>query len=259
MDSAEFDRLIARARNPRLIAGIYNYCDGRCARCPLTDRCLVFLDGQATQSTAVDTANAEPLEASLDRAIEMLTEIARREGIDLAAVNAIGGRGAPDLERLERDSLLERAREYADLAWSVGRTLEPLVAARGDAAAIAAVESILWFSSHIHVKLARAVWGHAVRWELGDDVQADFNGSAKVALAGIGESRDSWLTLARPGRALADGVPERAVRMLDAIESIVRERFPRAHAFVRPGFDAAAGADGGRVVVLPWRRPRRDD
>jgi len=28
MDATEFDRLLARARDPRLISGVYNYCDG---------------------------------------------------------------------------------------------------------------------------------------------------------------------------------------------------------------------------------------
>src|SRR5438046_6274832 len=50
MDPAEFDRLITRAEDPRLIPGVYNYCDGRCPRCPFTQRCLTFLDSQKLQS-----------------------------------------------------------------------------------------------------------------------------------------------------------------------------------------------------------------
>src|SRR3954468_8070543 len=73
MDAAEFDRLLARARDPRLIPGIYNYCDGRCSRCSFTQRCLTYLD---SQDTAAEAANERPLTASvgeaLHRAIAML-------------------------------------------------------------------------------------------------------------------------------------------------------------------------------------------
>ena len=30
------------AADPRFIAGVYNYCDRWCERCPLTSRCLVY-------------------------------------------------------------------------------------------------------------------------------------------------------------------------------------------------------------------------
>jgi hypothetical protein len=69
-------------------------------------------------------------------------------------------------------------------------------------------------------------------------VQTDFNGSAKIALIGIGESRRAWSVLMEEGRATADGVPAQAVRMLEALDAEVRERFPRVMEFVRPGFDA---------------------
>ena len=39
------------------------------------------------------------------------------------------------------------------------------------------------------------------------------------------------------GRATADGVPAQAARMLDEMDVSVRERFPRAMEFVRPGFE----------------------
>ena len=52
MDAAEFDRLVARARDPRLIPGIYNYCDGRCRRCAFTQRCLTFLDNQEVRAAS---------------------------------------------------------------------------------------------------------------------------------------------------------------------------------------------------------------
>ena len=92
----------------------------------------------------------------------------------------------------------------------------------------------------ISSKLYRAICGQAEGWEAREAAQTDFNGSAKVALLGIGESRRAWTVLMEVGRATADGVPARAVRILEELDAAVRERFPRAMEFVRPGFDAAA-------------------
>lgn len=197
MDAAEFDRLTARAQNPRLIPGIYNYCDGRCPRCRFTDRCLVYLDD--------------------------------REQKELSANNSV--------DRSREDRLAVRAQEYGDLAWRIARALAPAVEARGDAIVIDAVQTIDWFSSLVSAKIDRAVRGAAGRLEPADDSRSDCSGSAKVALIGIAESRRAWAVLMTAGKATANGVPAQAVKMLDALEAAVRARFPHAMAFVRPGFD----------------------
>src|SRR5258708_14429256 len=89
MDATEFDRLVARARNPRLIPGIYNYCDGRCPRCRFTDRCLTYLDDQEAHAGAIASRDhaslAERVGAILGRTLDMLAEIGRRKAITLGA------------------------------------------------------------------------------------------------------------------------------------------------------------------------------
>jgi hypothetical protein len=249
MDQAEFDRLITRARDPRLIPGIYNYCDGRCPRCAFTQRCLTFLDNQEMRAeSGGDRSAADLLGDSLQRTLEMLAEAAQREGIDLDAPVV----AAPDdidqraLDRLHDDPLVAGAREYGRLASRIGRAIAPLVAARGDAALVEAVETIAWFSTMIGAKLYRAVCGQAEGWEGRGEAQTDFNGSAKIALIAIGESLRAWAVLMESGRATADGVPAQAVKRLAALEAMVRERFPLVMAFVRPGFDQADSDGGGR-------------
>jgi hypothetical protein len=257
MDPTEFDRLIARARNPRLIPGIYNYCDGRCARCAFTERCLVFFDNRdAVAQRASDVPVITDVAASLERTIAMLTEIAEREGVDLNAVGGGDDRQAFVALDHEDDPLVMRARDYSTIAWRVSRAVAPLVVARGDLAAIDAVETIEWFSSRIAAKIYRAVCGEADGVTVDSEVQTDYDGSAKAALAGIGESRAAWRTLMETGRATADGVPARAVLALDELEASLRARFPRAEAFVRPGFDEPAVAGGALATLPPWaRRP----
>ena len=241
MDAAEFDRLVARARDPRLIAGIYNYCDGRCPRCPFTQRCLTFLDTEEMKASGGGSRSlADAVGDSLQRTLELLAEAARRDGVDLDAADGEApedAAGGADLERHRQDPLAVCAREYGRLAWRIGRAVAPLAAARDDAALIEAVETIEWFSSMISAKLYRAICGQAEGWEGRDQAQTDFNGSAKIALVGIADSQRAWTVLMEAGRATADGVPAQAVRMLVALDAAVRERFPRVMEFVRPGFD----------------------
>ena len=142
MDATEFDRLVARARDPRLIPGIYNYCDGRCPKCPFTQRCLTFLDSEELKASGDDSRSvADVVGESLQRTLEMLAEAARRDGIDRDA--SPGGTEEPaaeaDLERHRQDPLAVRARAYGHLAWRIGRAIAPIAAARDDARLMEAV------------------------------------------------------------------------------------------------------------------------
>ena len=239
MDATEFDRLVTRAQDPGLISGIYNYCDGRCPRCPFTARCLTYLDQDLSTAGGGDQSLAGTVGDSLQRTLEMLAEVTRREGVDLNALAEEAKQSAEDEdpERHRQDPLAVRAQEYGHLAWRIGRAIAPIAAARDDAPLVDAVATIEWFSSMISAKLYRAICGQAEGWEEPDEVQTDFNGSAKVALVGIGESQRAWAVLMEAGRATANGVPAQAVRILDELDAAVRDRFPRAMAFVRPGFD----------------------
>src|SRR6185295_14865007 len=159
-----------------------------------------------------------------------------------------------------QDPLAVQAREYGHLAWRIANALGPLVEARGDPLVIDAVETIGWFSSLISAKIHRAVFGQAeyAAADEDEDIQTDHDGSAKVALIGIEESRAAWAVLMEHGRATADGVPAQAVRMLGALDEAVRARFPLALEFVRPGFDEPDIAAGAPATLPPFaRRPRR--
>jgi hypothetical protein len=248
MDAAEFDRLVARVSDPHLISDIYNYCDGRCRRCPFTQRCLVYLDSQELDAVGLDQQSlAATMGASLRQTLGTPSEIARREGLEIGAPadDAAAAAMEADLERHREDPLVIQAVEYGQLASRIGRAIAPIAAAWDDAPLVEAVETIQWFSSMISSKLYRAVCGLAEGWEDRDETQTDFNGSAKIALIGIGESRGAWIVLMEAGRATADGVPARAVKILEALDIAVRQRFPRALMFVRPGFDGPKAAEGG--------------
>jgi hypothetical protein len=255
MDGAEFDRLVARAGDSRLISGIYNYCDGRCRRCPFTQRCLAYIDAQETKAARGEEGSAaDVLNDSLRRMLDMLKEAAQRTGVDLDDIEEETPAGGSDFERHRNDPLAISAREYASLAWRIGRAVAPIAAARGDEELIEAAETIEWFSSIVSSKVWRAICGQADGWEGNDEVQTDFNGSAKIALLGIAESRHAWAVLMEAGRATANGVPSRAVKMLEDLDAAIRERFRRVMEFVRPGFDEPRGTP--RTNESPRSEPR---
>jgi len=253
----DFDRLVARASDPNLIPGIYNYCDRRCPRCPFNERCLSFLDNrdlEAQHGPLDDVPLAATIERSLRRTIEFIREVAEREGFDLPAISPDEA-PAVDSKRERHDPLAVRAREYAAMTHTIVQALEPIVALRGDADLTEAVDVIAWFSTLLAPKICRAIASHADLWEDPDEVQSDANGSAKVARLGIAESRRAWGVLMEAGKAMADGVPARAVQMLDDLDRQLDERFPRAMDFVRPGFDEPAVA-AGALTDLPPFAPR---
>jgi len=215
MDAADADRLATRPHDRRLVPGIYNYCDGRCTRCPFTDRCLAFRHALDANGSVAQASHAH-----------------------------------------DDDPLVTAAREYGRMAWPIAKALVPIAAARGDRYVIEIVATIDWFSGVIASKIYRAVAGEAPgsigRRKDGEpphrahsEPQQDCDGSAKVALLGIDESMRAWRVLMDQGTAMADGIPARAVQILEDLAAATHRRFPRAMAFVRPGFDEPEIAAGG--------------
>lgn len=256
MTDDEFDAFIARAQAPHLIRGIYNYCDRRCTHCRLRHRCLQF--SEAVRSGELDSTGApihdtDPAATvarvvlhSLDRAGEMLRIAAERMGLAADALSDADGDSKDDpqfqpyddaRDRAAEDPLYLETREYADLALPILDALVPLLAARGDARASAAVDHASSVALSIMSKTYRALIGLYEPDYDPDEVSSDANGSAKVARLVIADSCVSWEVLMEEGRASADGVPAQLVRRLRAIDAKLAARFPRAMQFQRPGFD----------------------
>lgn len=141
------------------------------------------------------------------------------------------------VEQTMNDPLVTRGSEYARASWSVLRGLIPILARRADGIASDAAERLEEMCVTIASKVFRAVSSALDDDFDAADRQSDANGSAKVALLLIAESRQAWRVLMEPDRAAANGVPARLVTTLDWIEAGLLERFPRAMEFVRPGFD----------------------
>jgi hypothetical protein len=153
------------------------------------------------------------------------------------------------------------ARQYADMTEAIARALWPIAIAHGDREVVRALDDLDRLARVVASKTWRAVRGCLATAEAAPGLQSDANGSAKVARLVISASRLAWCVLMERGRATADGVPARLVRMLANIDAAILARFPDAMAFVRPGFDddAMASDDDGGHTDWPGRSRSEQD
>ena len=219
------------------ILGIYNYCDRWCETCAFTSRCRVFAD-MAEEASAADAnleavVNAPPLPQDvpppaprwLQECIDEMNETAREaatsdELLDLPEL-------APEHRVIE-----QRARDYS---FSVAGWLQTIALPperdHGDPRAI------IWqFCAFIPPKVHRALTGLAEWQEDPGDWPPDHDGSAKVALLAIDRSRAAWIEIVDRGFARIEDVAPRVDELSRLAEDLERV-FPKARAFVRPGFD----------------------
>jgi len=252
-DSAVLDTMLELAADPRLIPGIYNYCDRCCWRCGFTDRCLSY-----QHSAQLDTAHSKATPAEIaepvTRTLRMLRAIATRVGVEPASSRQDDEAMRAYQRRVDaafNDPLVVRAREYSQTVSHITRVLLPAVDARGDAVATAAVVRVQETCGTIASKIYRAVSDRADDDFDPGELQSDANGSAKVARLLIDESRRSWRVLMEVGRATANGVPARLVGLLDEIDAALSRSFPRALEFKRPGFDTEVVAPQAAVSGGP--------
>ena len=105
-------------------------------------------------------------------------------------------------------------------------------------------EIIHWYQYQIAVKLMRALSSRSNETELPDedvDVEArDSDGSAKVALIGIGRSISAWRLMQMALTERSDSIVP-LILDLEKLRQRTELKFPKARDFIRPGFDEVVG------------------
>ena len=243
------DRLKKLAANKRFIAGIYNYCDRWCERCPQTSRCLNFSisEEEFSDPEARDIRNEvfwNKLSGILRETLELLMESAKKWGVELETLDSID-----DLENIkakdaaaENHLLCRAAKRYSGLVedWFRGREtlfFEMAAAAREGVSLEDAIEVIRWYQYFIGAKVMRAVRGNIdEEEERGDELAKDSDGSAKIALIAIDRSIAAWAVIRHYITDVSKGVID-AIAFLDGLRQAVEKAFPDARSFIRPGFD----------------------
>jgi hypothetical protein len=245
------------------ISGIHNYCDRWCERCSFTSRCEIFGTSPDIDSEEQDVrkeAFRERLAENFSKATHLLKQTAEKSGVDFTLLqNEIlqaHQREEQIRARSEEHALNKMSWQYHQLArkWldTQPGMIEKLIALKEQLEAggkdqqeatkttrtikdcLAVVQ---WYSLFIHTKLMRAVMG-VMNDESNtrDDVQQDYNGSAKIVLLAIERSMQAWIKL-------FDLLPDREddfleiLALLEKMKTSIFVLFPKAMEFRRPGFD----------------------
>ena len=255
MDRDKLERFKAHVRNPNFIAGIHNYCDRWCERCPMTARCSIYEPARDREAGADDPDNEafwEQIKETFEMTAALLEEMADEAGVDLEALAAEADDDRPEVgedhilvmtaaryDRAVRD-WFERYRQIGEMmaeAPPPAPALREVGVGPSDAQVKDWLEVIQWYQPLIRAKLYRAV-----QHDPTDDIEErhdfprDADGSAKVALIGMDRSAAAWT-------GLIDAVPEARdeilgfIAQLDGLRRATEFAFPDARAFVRPGFD----------------------
>lgn len=242
----DIDDVLETPDDPRFIAGIFNYCDGRCARCRFSVRCRLYADQQGDLEARPDDHWTARVHRSFQRTLKLIQRWCEREGIDVKELKAEAtsdevANAMRIADETRQDPLQKLAEQYTFTALKLSEGLRraaPFNTWPPDAHE--ALETVEWFALRVSSKVHRALTGHVRRLDEDcgvDPIQSDWNGSAKVARLEIAESRAAWTVLLTAGRAPADSPMRHVLDLLDRIEAGLVERFPHAMEFVRPGFD----------------------
>jgi hypothetical protein len=243
------DRLKELAADERFIAGIHNYCDRWCERCPQTRRCLSFSlsEEEFSNPETQDIRNEafwRKLSEILGETLELLRETGKKWGIELETLDSMRDTksiGAND-EAAENHVICRAAKSYITIVedWFRGeeRFSFGTVAVADEGVDLEeAIEVIRWYQYFITAKVRRAIRGKTEEEEERSyEFPSDADGSAKIALIGIDRSIGAWAVIPRYNRLYTESIFE-IISFLDLLRQAVEETFPRARSFIRPGFD----------------------
>jgi hypothetical protein len=221
------------------IVGIFNYCDRWCETCAFTPRCRLFAD-LARYEAMLDPGfktivNGPSLtQGGLPPQPKWIEEMSERWNADLGSRTGEDVRSSRSIA-LEHRPIQEHAIAYAERVHNwLRKHVWP------DVAAVQrnphdAVSVIAWFASMNCAKIQRALLGLA-EFDGDREVPPDHEGAAKVAVIGIERSYKAWMQLVADARVTADVAMSFIEELLWLLE-MLDDVFPRARAFVRPGFD----------------------
>jgi hypothetical protein len=229
--------LAARARDPSLIAGIYEACDQWCAYCRATSRCLAFRATNAADVGGVFDA----IEGDGERVAEGL------QFLKLLA-DAEGRLAPPEIEAVLSGDC-ERARQVFDIddpLERLGRRYMMLAAAylqsraefppdcRWRPAGPTAFEVLAWYHVLVPSRVFRAILADAEARHGVPGRRADTLRAAKLALVGLDRSARAIAEL-----SVSDDDPrlELLRALLHQLRDTVESRFRGARDYRRPGLD----------------------
>nr|WP_319401921.1 hypothetical protein [uncultured Carboxylicivirga sp.] len=233
-----FKELMRTNNTSEYIAGIHNYCDGRCDKCKYSNRCSSYaLNEEMSKAAGDENSSEDHLMMILKATTEFIEEELEKRGIDpVEKMNEISSCDAPinkekhPLE-LEAESYAEKVKRWLD---SNQREMESRIIS-DNTHINKYFKSITWFQLFIPTKINRAL--NIFRGGHNDSTdEYDSNGSAKAALLGIDESIWAWEKLMHEIPQKEDSILNILLH-LSNIRTELENLLPKAREFKRPGFD----------------------
>ncbi|MCF8307478.1 MAG: hypothetical protein K9I68_00570 [Bacteroidales bacterium] len=228
------------------IPGIYNYCNRWCEKCKFTDRCRLYADEEAMglhdeEQKPGREDLAEQLKNSFNKTFQMIEYIAKDMGVDLEEPDEDMLKKEKEKDtRAKEELLMSKAQSYTKNVsiWFTENVDNTCLSEKNGCLSnpeiIEAFEVINWYHIMISAKIFRAVRG---AMESEDEHRMhDANGSAKMVLEGLKESRKAWESIiSKLPEFENDGLD--FINQLIDIEHGVLKKFPEAPGFIRPGID----------------------
>lgn len=240
------------------IPGIYNYCDRWCEKCPLSSQCRSF---QAESNEGEHSPDfeaeyfLESLHENLQDAVHLLEKAAEERGLDWAEIQEAAENFQEEEPEFTSSQLIlkERSQQYYQKASAWLDSNEYLISKKEeeiqrksdlgiDVAQEVdelndALNSIYHYIYFIHTKIGRAVDGLHDEWTMIETpIQNDANGTAKITLIALENSIAAWEIIRQQMPEGEDDVLDILV-LLSRLKRGLKQEFPHANSFVRPGFD----------------------
>jgi hypothetical protein len=240
------------------IEGIYNYCDRWCERCTLSLRCSSYAvekkleEIKKSGGTINRSTFWEIFDSLFEGAFKNLSDFQSNDHLEPDTFEEMD-QSLTDFEpfedevwrKVEENELVEHARFYATevVKWMqtyesdiVSCISQPDIDAKHNKDLVLnSIEVVMWYTFFIAAKLHRALRRDKEEF-LELPVDSDENGSAKIALIAINRSISAW-SIIRSAYKTDQNTTGSFMGRLIAIRRVVEQAFPRAHEFVRPGFD----------------------
>jgi len=233
--------LTEAANNQQIIHGVFNWCDSWCERCKLTEYCTVY-------KTSIHLPFDSPeefyktLSMVFEATVEMLKQYCHQNDIDFESLKDEDYES--DYERKSNLACNEsgfilakkyrkQVKHWFDLLQkreTVGMEIRLQDKMMADC-----FEVIKWYQYLFEVKLKRALMSQKDEEEEHLDPY-DSIGNAKLLLVSIKRNIGAWGYVLEKFMDDEDEILDILV-CLQKLHTFIEQKFPDAHAFIRPGLD----------------------
>lgn len=235
------ERMLEIGRQDGYIDSIFNYCDRWCEKCSFTTKCRSY----AFSEDEPENDGPELFEylSNVSKAtMLMLEEMMEEMGIDTEEVKKMDPPERPDPKKHPL------YKKIHDLSFKMhdwlkenkpGKLPEELEIIQPEENRNPrfqeSIEVIYWYNFFISAKIFRALGGmEEDHWD--DEIQNDYNGSAKIGLIALDRLIGAWSVLMENMKDHEDEILKFLIGLAE-VRKHTLATFPNAMMFVRPGFD----------------------